>query len=83
MEQEDKLCDKVETKSEFIYLDDRVIAGGGCEAAETDRIRCGWVKLRECSELLYDRRFPPKLKGTANNSYIMQAILCESESWCL
>ena len=36
---------------------------GGCEAAVTARKRCGWVKLRECGELLYCRRFPLKLKG--------------------
>ena len=35
MEQEIKLCDEVETVSEFTYLGDRVSAGGGCEAAVT------------------------------------------------
>ena len=24
---------------------------------------CEWIKLRECGELLYGKRFPPKLKG--------------------
>ena len=57
MEQEEKLCDEVETVREFTYLGDRVSAGGGCEAAVSARIRCGWVKLRECSELLHGRRF--------------------------
>ena len=47
MEQEEKLCDEVETVSEFTYLGDRVIAGGGCKAAATARTRCGWVKFRE------------------------------------
>ena len=56
MEQELKLCDEVETVSEFTYLGDRVSAGGGCEAAATARIRCGWVKFRECGELLYGWR---------------------------
>ena len=37
--------------------------GGGCEAAVTARTRCGWVKIRECGELLYGRRFPLMLKG--------------------
>ena len=37
--------------------------GGGCEAAVTARIRCGWVWFRECSELLYGSMFPVKLKG--------------------
>ena len=35
MEQEEKLCDEVETVSEFTNLGDRVSAGGGCEASVT------------------------------------------------
>ena len=53
VEQEEKLCDEVETVMEFAYLGDRVNAGGGCEVAVTARIRCGWVKTMECGELLY------------------------------
>ena len=45
VEQEEKLCDEVETVREFTYLGDRVRAG--CEAAVTAITRCGWVKLRE------------------------------------
>ena len=63
VQQEVKLCDEVKTVSEFTYLSDRVSAGGGCEPAVTARTRSGWVKLRECGELLYGRRFPLKLKG--------------------
>ena len=43
MEQEEKLCHKVETVMEFSYLGDRVNAGGGFEVAVTVRTRCGWV----------------------------------------
>ena len=63
VEQEVKLCNEVETVSEFTYLGDRVSAGGGCEAAVTARTRCGWVNFGECGELLYGRRFPLMLKG--------------------
>ena len=42
MEQEDKLCSGMETVGEFPYLDDRVSAGGGCEAVVTARTRC-WL----------------------------------------
>ena len=59
VEQEEKLCDGVETVSEFTDLGDRVGAGGGCEADATDRIRCGWAKFEECCELLHGKRFPP------------------------
>ena len=32
----------------------------------TARTRCGWVKLRECGELLNGRRFPLKVKGAVH-----------------
>ena len=58
-----KVIDDVETVSIFAYLDDCVSACGGSEAAVTAGTRCGWVKFRECGELLYGTRFPLKLKG--------------------
>ena len=63
MEQKEKLYDEVETVQEFIYLDDRVSAGGGCETAVTARATCGCDRFRECSELLYGFRFPMELNG--------------------
>ena len=65
VEQEEKLCDEVETARKFTYLGERVSASGGCEAAVTAITRCGWVKLRECGELLQCRSFSLKLIGTA------------------
>ena len=81
MEQEGKLCDGVETVREFTYLG--ASADGGCEAAVTARTRCGWVKLTECSNLLYGRRFPLMLRGVVYGSYVRPAILYGSEAWCL
>ena len=48
----EELCEEVETVRGFCYLGDRVNASGGCEAAVTARARIGWVKFRECGELL-------------------------------
>ena len=45
--------------------------------------RCWWVKLGECGELQYGRRFPLKLKGAVYKSYARSAILYRSETWCL
>ena len=75
MEQEDKLCDEVETVMKFTYLGDRVSAGGLCEAVVTVRTRCGWVMFRECGESLYGRRFHPKLKKAVYKSYVKPAIM--------
>ena len=49
----------------------------------TVRTRCGWVKFRECGELLYGRRFPLKLKGPVYKSNVRPAILYGSETWSL
>ena len=49
----------------------------------TARTRCGWVKLRECGELLYSRRFPLRLKEDVHMNYVRPAIMYGSEAWCL
>ena len=72
----------METVSEFTYFGDRVSAGGRY-AAVTARTRCGWVKFRECGELMYGRRLHLRLKGSVYGSYIRPVILHVSEPWCL
>ena len=52
MEPVEELCEEVGTVRGFCYLEDRVNASGGCEAAVTARVRIGWVKFKECGELL-------------------------------
>ena len=56
---------------------------GACEAAVTDRTRCGWVMFRECVELLYGKRFSLKLKRDVYKNYVRPATLSGSEAWCL
>ena len=68
MEQEENISDKVETVMEFTCLGDWMSAGGGCEAAVTACSRCGCVKFSVCSELLYGRRSPLRLKGVVYKS---------------
>ncbi|XP_006813953.1 uncharacterized protein LOC102807557, partial [Saccoglossus kowalevskii] len=83
VEQEEKLCDEVETVKEFTYLGDKVSVGGGCEVAVTARARFAWVKFRECGELLYGKRFPLEMKGIVYKSCVRSALLYGSETWCL
>ena len=45
MEQEERLCNEVETVREFTYLGDSVSVGRGCEAAVTARTICAWVEF--------------------------------------
>ena len=65
------------------YLGDRLSVSGGCEAAVTARARFGWMKFRECGELLLGRRFPLKMKGRVYRSCVRSAMLYGSETWCL
>ena len=77
------LCDEVETVKRFCYLGDRLNASGGCETAVTSRVRIGWMKFRECGELLRRRRFSLRMKGMVYQSCVRSAMLYGSETWCL
>ena len=79
----EELCEEVETVRGFCYLGDRVNASGGCEAAVTAKARIGWVKFRECRELLDSKRFSLKMKGMVYRSYVRLAMLYGSKTWCL
>ena len=63
MEPIENLCNGVETVNEFCYLVDKLKTSGGCEVAVTARMRIGWIKFRECSELLLGKRFSFKIKA--------------------
>ena len=58
-------------------------ASGGSEAAVTTITRIGWIKFRECGELLYGRKFLLKMKGRIDQSCIKSAMLYGSKTWCL
>ena len=79
----EELCEEVETVRGFCYLGDRVNASGGCEAAVTTRARIGWLKFRECEELLNSKRFSLTVKGMVYRSCVRVAMLYGSETWCL
>ena len=56
---------------------------GGSEAAVTARASIGWIKFRECGELLYGRKFSLKMKRRNYYSYVRLAMLYGSETWYL
>ena len=79
----EKLCDEMETVNGLCCLEDRLNSSGGCEAAVTAKVRIGWVRFRECGELLLRNRFPLRMKDKAYRCCVRSAILYESEAWCL
>ena len=58
-----KFVGKVQLLMVFTYLGNDVCLTGGCEAVVTTVERCGWVKLRECCEVLCWKMFPLQVKG--------------------
>ena len=76
----EKLCEEEETVRGFCYLGDRVNASSGCEAAVTARARIGWVKFKECGELLNSKRFSLKTKGMVYRNCVRSAMLYGSET---
>ena len=67
----------------FCYFGDRLNASGGCQAAVTARVRIGWVRFRECGELVLANSFPLKMKGEFYRCCIRSPMLYRSEAWCL
>ena len=51
--------------------------------AVTARARLGWKKLRECGELLHEKRFSLKMKGRIYQSCVRFAMLYGSKTWSL
>ena len=78
----EELCEEVETVRGFCYLGDRMNASGGCKAAVT-RARIGWVKFRECGELLNSKKFSFNMKGMVYQSCVRSAMLYGSRTHCL
>ena len=79
----EEFCEEVETVRGFCYLGDRVNASGGYEAAVTARARTGWVKFKECRNLLNSRKFSHMMKGMIYRSCVISAMLYGSETRCL
>ena len=49
----------------------------------TGRARIGWVKFKECGELLNSKRFLLNMKGMVYQSCVRSAMLYGSKTWCL
>ena len=53
--------DDVETVIDISYLGNRINSGGGCVVTVASETRLGWVKFRECQDLLCGKKFPLKI----------------------
>ncbi|EPB67324.1 hypothetical protein ANCCEY_13583, partial [Ancylostoma ceylanicum] len=66
---------------EFQYLGSLLSADGTVGAAVRGRITCAWLKWRESTGILCDRRCSRVLKGKVYRTIVRPALLYGSECW--
>ncbi|KAH0456366.1 hypothetical protein IEQ34_014273 [Dendrobium chrysotoxum] len=78
------LADQVINKStRFRYLGSIVQSDGDIDGDIISRIQVGWLKWRNASGLLCDRKVPLKLKGKFYKMVVRPAMLYGAECWPL
>ena len=68
-------------KDTFRYLGSMLQRDGDIDANVSHRIKAGWIKWRQASGILGDKRIPQKLKGKFYKTTIRPAMLHEAEYW--
>ena len=63
----------------FRYLGSVLQKNGDIDEDVRHRISVGWLKWRQVSSILYDRRVPQKLKAKFYRTAIRLAMLCSAE----
>ena len=54
---------------------------GDIDADVKARMACGWLKWRECSGVLCDKKMPLRLKGKIYRTVVRPALMYGSECW--
>ena len=71
----------VPKKDTFHYLGSMLQRYGDIDEDVRNRIKAGWMKWRQASGVLYDKRVPQKLKGKFYRTMIRPAMLFGAECW--
>ena len=72
------------TVTSFKYLGSIFTSEGGSQADVNNRIRIGWMKWKEVSAEMCDRKMPVKLKDKVFNTIIIRpAMTYSSECWAV
>jgi len=75
--------DMIEVVLEFCYLSDVVGSSGDVQSSVTARIRAGWRKFNELSQVLFGRVLSLELKGRLYKCCIRSVISYGSECWAM
>src|SRR3954447_15712393 len=71
----------VPQKDTFRYLGSMLQKDGDIDEDVSHRIKAGWMKWRQASGVLCDKRVPQKLKGEFYRTAIRPAMLYGAECW--
>ena len=71
----------VPRKDTFRYLGSILQEDGGIDEDVNHRIKAGWMKWRQASGILCDKRVPQKLKGKFYRTAVRPAMLYGAECW--
>ena len=71
----------VPKKDTFRYLGSMLQRDRDIDADVSHRIKAGWIKWRQASGILCDKRVPQKLKGKFYRTTIRPAMLYGAECW--
>ena len=71
------------TVTSFKYLGSIFTSEGGSQADVNNRIRIGWMKWKEVSGVMCDRKIPVKLKDKVFKTIIRPAMTYGSECWAV
>ncbi len=65
----------------FKYLGSIISSDGSIDEGNDQRIKVGWMKWKQLSSVLCDRKVPVKTKGKVYKTAVRPAILYGSECW--
>jgi hypothetical protein len=71
----------VPQKDTFRYLGSMLRKDGDIDEDVNHRIKTGWMKWRQASGILCDKRVPQKLKSKFYRTAIQPAMLYDDECW--
>ena len=72
---------KLPRTTEFKYLGDRISADGESLSAAKSRIDAAWLKWRQCSGVLCDKKMPIKLKSRIYRTVVRPVALYGAQTW--
>ena len=67
----------------FCNLDDMLNGEGGSRLASISRVRYGWKKFRELSDILTSKKVALRLKGKVYGACIQSSMIYGSETWAV